>query len=98
MSSAGDCMPNVKKKAVRGRPRGRTAQGEAMRQRLYQTALRLIARRGYEETTLREIAKHAGVSVGLLYKYFPSKQAIVLELYGDLSSKYVARAHRMPAG
>ena len=56
----------------RGRPAGPTAQGVAARARLYETAIRMIAKRGYEATTLRDIAAEAGVSVGLLYRYFPS--------------------------
>ena len=54
------------------------------------TAMQLIAARGYEATTLRDIAKEAGVSVGLLYRYFPSKQAVVIALYDELSSDYRA--------
>jgi AcrR family transcriptional regulator len=82
----------------RGRPAGPTAQGAATRERLYATALRLIAARGYEATTLRDIAKDAGVSVGLLYRYFPSKQAVVIALYDELSTGYARRAAEMPAG
>src|SRR3989449_7874640 len=52
----------------------------------------LIAERGYEATTLRDVADRAGVSVGLLYRYFPSKRAVVLALYDELSAEYVARA------
>lgn len=79
----------------RGRPPGQTAQGAAARDRLYATALTLIAARGYEATTLRDIASEAGVSVGLLYRYFSSKQAIVLALYDDLSAEYERRAARL---
>src|SRR5687768_4146089 len=82
----------------RGRPPGRTARGEAMRRRLYETAVRLIAARGWEETTLRDVAGEAGVSVGLLYRYFPSKRAIVLALYDELSADYAARASALPRG
>jgi AcrR family transcriptional regulator len=88
---------NVKRRG-RGRPPGRSAQGQARRARLYATAIRLIARRGYGATTLRDVAAQAGVSVGLLYRYFPSKQAIVIALYDDLSSEYAQRAAAMPAG
>jgi AcrR family transcriptional regulator len=88
---------NVKPRK-RGRPPGQTAQGAAARDRLYATALRSIAERGYEATTLRDIAKAAGVSVGLLYRYFPSKHAVVLALYDDLSSEYARRASEMPPG
>src|SRR3954451_22179431 len=72
----------------RGRPPGRTSEGEASRRRLYDLAVRMIASRGYEATTLRDIAKRAGVSPGLLYRYFPSKRAVVLALYDDLSTEY----------
>jgi AcrR family transcriptional regulator len=88
---------NVKPRK-RGRPRGPTAQGAAARERLYDTAMRLIAERGYEATTLRDIAKEADVSVGLLYRYFPSKQAVVLALYDRLSTDYARRVEMMPAG
>ncbi len=82
----------------RGRPRGMTAQGIETRNRLYTTAVRLIAMRGWHETTLRDVATDAGVSVGLLYRYFPSKRAIVLALYDDLSAAYAARAAHMESG
>jgi AcrR family transcriptional regulator len=65
---------------------------------LYATAMQLIAARGYEATTLRDIAKEAGVSVGLLYRYFPSKQAVVIALYDELSSEYARQAGEMPLG
>jgi AcrR family transcriptional regulator len=88
---------NVKPRP-RGRPPGRTSRGAAARDRLYATAMQLIAARGYEATTLRDIAKEAGVSVGLLYRYFPSKQAVVIALYDKLSSEYARQAAELPAG
>ena len=50
----------------RGRPAGPTSQGLAAQQKLYDTAIALIAERGYERTTMRDVADQAGVSVGLL--------------------------------
>jgi len=88
---------NVKPRK-RGRPPGQTPQGAAARDRLYAIAVRLIASRGYEATTLRDIAKEASVSVGLLYRYFPSKQAIVIALYDELSTEYARQAVEMPPG
>ena len=88
---------NVKARK-RGRPPGQTSQGAAARDRLYATAMQLIAARGYEATTLRDIAKEAGVSVGLLYRYFPSKQAVVIAFYDELSSEYARQAGEMPLG
>ena len=88
---------NVKPRK-RGRPPGPTPQGAAARDRLYATAMRLISERGYEATTLRDIAKEADVSVGLLYRYFPSKHAVVLALYDELSAKFAQRAAHLPPG
>jgi AcrR family transcriptional regulator len=89
---------NIVKPRKRGRPPGPTAQGVAARDRLYATAIRLITQRGYDETTLRDIAKAAGVSVGLLYRYFPSKQAVIIALYDELSADYSLQAEAMPSG
>jgi AcrR family transcriptional regulator len=81
-----------------GRPPGPSAQGLAARAHLYETAIRMIGERGYEATTLREIAKEAGVSVGLLYRYFPSKQAVVVALYDELSQDFARQATGMKPG
>src|SRR4026207_273439 len=86
------------KSTKRGRPPGRTVEGEATRRRLYETAIRLIGEQGYEATTLRDVAKRAGVSAGLLYRYFPSKRSVVQALYDELSAEYAARAAKMEKG
>jgi AcrR family transcriptional regulator len=58
----------------------------------------MISARGYEATTLREIAKEAGVSVGLLYRYFPSKQAVIVALYDELSQDFARQTASMASG
>ncbi|SRR6266568_4708961 len=82
----------------RGRPSGITPQGIEARGKLYSAAIALIAERGYEATTLREIADRARVSAGLLYRYFPSKRSVVLALYDELSAEYAGRAGLMRPG
>lgn len=82
----------------RGRPAGTTSQGLAAQQKLYDTAIGLIAERGYEQTTMRDVAAEAGVSPGLLYRYFPNKRAVVLSLYDVLSQEQSAQAAELPAG
>jgi AcrR family transcriptional regulator len=44
-------------------------------------AARLLLESGYEKATTNRVAELAGVSVGSLYQYFASKEAIVAELY-----------------
>ena len=82
----------------RGRPPGQTAQGAAAKQRLYEMAVKRMARHGYDLTTLRDVAKDAGVSVGLLYRYFPSKRAVIFALYDELSADYVTATAAMQPG
>ena len=81
-----------------GRPPGPTAQGLETRERLYRAAIARMASHGYEATTMRDVAYEAGVSAGLLYRYFPSKRAVVLALYDDLSAAFATRATAMPRG
>ena len=81
-----------------GRPRGTTPQGAKTRRRLFDAAVALMAERGYEAATLRDVAAKAKVSPSLLYRYFPSKQSVVLALYDELSARYADAALAMPAG
>lgn len=82
----------------RGRPPGRSARGAETRARLYDVATRLFAERGYEATTMRAIAETADVSPGLLYRYFPSKAAVVMALYERLSEAFDQRCASIPPG
>ena len=88
---------NVKRRK-RGRPPGQAPPGAAARDRLSETAIRLISERGYEATTLRDIATAAHVSVGLLYRYFPGKQAVIIALYEELSRDFSRQAASMKPG
>ncbi len=45
------------------------------------TSAQLIAREGYGKISTNRIARVAGVSIGSLYQYFPSKESILLELF-----------------
>ena len=58
----------------------RIEQKEKQRQNLLNVSLDLFVRRGYHGTTVRDIAEKAHTSVGLLFHYFPTKQAILEEL------------------
>ncbi|OPG72101.1 hypothetical protein B1219_18255 [Pseudomonas ogarae] len=47
---------------------------------ILESAERLFARDGFEASSTTKIAEFAGVSVGSLYEYFPSKDALVAQL------------------
>lgn len=66
----------------------RSDQKEATRRRVLDAARELFETEGYEETTVRAIARRAGVSVGSVFTSFPSKlevlSAVMTDRLGDL--------------
>lgn len=62
------------------------------------TALRLFRERGYDETTMRAVAKEAGVSVGNAYYYFASKDHLVQGFYDRLADDHRDRFRDAVAG
>ena len=55
--------------------------------RIEQAALHLFTRKGFHGTTVREIAKKAGVSMGKLYIYYDTKEDIFVDLVERLGKK-----------
>src|SRR5205809_320779 len=56
-------------------------KSEETRGRILAAAMELFRRRGFESTTMREIAREAGVALGSAYYYFESKEALVMAFY-----------------
>ena len=69
----------------------RTLKGEHAKQQLYEKALELMRSHGVGQMTLRQLAQEAGVSPGLFYRYFPTKDAILIQLFNTLSLDYLER-------
>jgi AcrR family transcriptional regulator len=67
--------------AVRSRS---TPKADATRRRIYEAALEMFREKGFEQTTMRDIARQAGVALGAAYYYFDSKDAIVLAFYHEM--------------
>jgi AcrR family transcriptional regulator len=55
-----------------------TEKQEARRQRVIQTALEAAARGGYDAVQMRDVAAEAGVALGTLYRYFSSKDQLLV--------------------
>jgi AcrR family transcriptional regulator len=64
-----------------------TPKARRTRERILEAALVLFADRGYEATTMRDVAREAGASLGLAYRYFSSKEEFVLALYMRLAEE-----------
>ena len=74
--------PRRPRRAVVPRAEGESKR-DATRKRLLARALALFQSKGVEATTMRAIAKAAGMSLGAAYYYFPSKEALVFAYYED---------------
>jgi AcrR family transcriptional regulator len=61
-----------------------TSRAEDTRRKIYEAAMELFREKGFEETTMRDIAAKAGVALGGAYYYFSSKDAIVLAFYREM--------------
>lgn len=73
-------------------------KSERTRQRILDAALALFSTRGFNATTMRDIAAHAGVSPGLTYRYFARKEDLAVALYETLSETLHARVCAMSGG
>jgi AcrR family transcriptional regulator len=69
-----------------------TPKARRTRGRILEAALGLFAERGYEATTMRDVAREAGASLGLAYRYFASKEEFALALYMRLAEESEERA------
>lgn len=62
---------------------------------LLEIAIEVFAKRGYQATTMDEIAEQAGVSKGMLYIYFKNKEALfgaVFRWFGKMTEEVMQSA------
>jgi AcrR family transcriptional regulator len=63
------------------------------RSELLDSAVELFDRKGFEATTVQDIAKSAGVAPGTVYLYFDSKERILRELHVEYHRTVQAEVH-----
>ena len=61
-------------------PDWRARRWAATHQRIYDTAIELFQRDGYDAINVGQIAREAGVSVPTFYAHFPSKEHLIMHL------------------
>lgn len=75
----------------------RKLQKEATRRRVIDAARELFEAKGYQETTIREIARQAGVSVGSVFTNFSCKGDVLSQVMADrLDALYAELDRVMP--
>ncbi len=76
----------TKAKATKG------PKGEETRDRIHAAALSLFRKKGFDSTTMRDVAAAAGVALGAAYYYFPSKDSLVFAYYQRTHAQSTAQA------
>ncbi|MFF4171817.1 TetR family transcriptional regulator [Streptomyces sp. NPDC001744] len=76
-----------------------TERQEERRRRILDASTRLASRGGFDAVQMREVAEEAGVALGTLYRYFPSKVHLLVAVMQDqLRHLHTTLRKRPPAG
>jgi TetR/AcrR family transcriptional regulator, fatty acid metabolism regulator protein len=62
-------------------PTRRKIQADNTRKKIYEIAISLMEKKGFANTSIAEISRKAGMSVGTFYNYFPSKEEIFFDIF-----------------
>ncbi len=73
-------MKTASSVAKKPRKRPLQARSQATVEAILEATTHILSQHGYEELSTNRVALRAGVSIGSLYQYFPSKEALVGEL------------------
>ncbi|MBZ4416630.1 TetR/AcrR family transcriptional regulator [Myxococcus sp. RHSTA-1-4] len=65
------------------------------RARLITAGIRVLAERGYDATTVKEVAREAGVNQGLVHYYFGSKDALLLAVAQEARLQYMTELKKL---
>ena len=72
--------------------------GTATKERIERAALRLFADKGFAETSIRDIAREAGISLGAMYNHYASKYELGWELFSTNYSAIGIELHHRAKG
>lgn len=75
----------------------RTDRNEQRVTQILQAALQCFLAKGFHQTSMRDIAQAAGVSLGNLYNHFPGKEAIILAVAVAESEELAPMLQRLAA-
>lgn len=74
------------------------AQLEANRSRILDAARAQIFSGGLQAASMAAVAHDAGVATGTLYRYFPSREALLLEVFRAVSDGEMSRLEKIASG
>ncbi len=72
---------------------------EKRRELILEAAINLFSRKNFSEIGMRDIAEEAGISPASIYRYFPNRDAILLEVLGqDINEGRLRQLKRLESG
>jgi TetR/AcrR family transcriptional regulator, cholesterol catabolism regulator len=74
------------------------ARYDAKQQRVVRDAAAIFARRGYDQTTVQQLADELGIAAGGLYHYFPGKEQILGAICEQIMDPFLEEAEALAAG
>jgi len=87
-------MTRTREKGTEGR---RERKRRQTRERIEQAAMNLFLERGFDATTIEDVAEHAGVSKRSFFDYFPSKEDVVFAWQDSFAEHLMAAIASRPA-
>ncbi|MBK5993861.1 TetR/AcrR family transcriptional regulator [Streptomyces microflavus] len=73
-------------------------RSDRSRRAIYDAALALVGEAGYRRTTIEGIAARAGVGKQTIYRWWPSKAAVLMEAFLDLATRAAEEAGPQAGG
>lgn len=70
---------------------------KSRRGEILQSFTEMVAERGYDEVSIRDVAEALGISKGTILHHFRSKESLLEELHGDYMRRRLAEAHELLA-
>jgi len=68
---------------------------ESKREIILDAAIKVFAKKGYFGSRVSDIAEEAGISYGLVYRYFQSKDDVLIAIFQDRWDRYVKMIERI---
>lgn len=87
-------VERVKNKRIK---RSLTAKGMATRAAILDVAHEVFKEMGYYGSSVSEITRRCGVSMGTFYQYFRNKEQVFLELNDLIISRFITHAESLPS-
>lgn len=79
------------------KPTQRSISALETKNTIFNVALKLFAKYGYEKVTIEDITKHANVSKGNFYTHFDSKDSVLVEQFHRIDSHYIEVFKKIPS-